>query len=98
MTIYRLAEKDLVVSSGAYSYGLARVTKTVSRKFPLIPFAVALKNSLAGEYTIVASAFEPHHMGSFTLKVDSSHPFDLKQIPQEGAGMYSKVVRGSWCD
>jgi len=35
-------------------------------------------------------------MGSFSLKVDSSYPFDLKPIPQEGAGMYSKVVRGSW--
>ena len=45
---------------------------------------------------MVVSAFEPHHMGSFSLQVDSSYPFDLKPIPQEGAGMYSKVVRGSW--
>jgi hypothetical protein len=55
-----------------------------------------LNPSLVGEYTVVVSAFEPHHIGPFSLKVDSSYPFDLKPIPQEGAGMYSKVVRGSW--
>jgi len=35
-------------------------------------------------------------MGPFTLKVESSHPFDMQPIPQEGAGMYSRVVQGSW--
>ena len=93
----RLPEKELVVTSGAYSYGLVTAAKELSSMFsssidPTIP----LRSSLAGEYTVVASAFEPHHMGSFSLKVDSSYPFDLKPIPQEGAGMYSKVVRGLW--
>ncbi|KAF8807060.1 hypothetical protein BYT27DRAFT_7242680 [Phlegmacium glaucopus] len=78
--VAELSEKELVATSGAYSYGLVTVTKELS----------------IGEYTVVASAFEPHHMGSFSLKVDSSYPFDLKPIPQEGAGMYCKVVRGSW--
>src|SRR5882757_6818383 len=55
-----------------------------------------LRLSLVGEYTVVVSVFEPHHMGSFSLMVDSSYPFDLKPIPQEGAGMYSKVVHSSW--
>ncbi|KDR76346.1 hypothetical protein GALMADRAFT_247750 [Galerina marginata CBS 339.88] len=75
-----LSTKDLVASSGAYSYGLAQLTKAIP----------------PGEYTIVASAFEPRHMGPFSLKVESFYPFDLESIPQEGAGMYSKVVRGLW--
>jgi hypothetical protein len=51
---------------------------------------------LAGDYTVIVSAFEPHYSGSFSVKVESSHPFDLKSIPQEGAGMYNKTIRGSW--
>ncbi|KAF8962724.1 hypothetical protein BDZ97DRAFT_1702205 [Flammula alnicola] len=78
--VSELSAKDLVATSGAYNYGLARVTKTIT----------------PGEYVVVASAFEPHHIGSFSLKIDSSHPFDLKPIPREGAGMYCKVVRGAW--
>ena len=45
---------------------------------------------------MVASAFESHHMGPFSLKVDCSFPFDLQEIPQEGAGMYTRVVLGAW--
>ncbi|KAF8905038.1 hypothetical protein CPB84DRAFT_1845125 [Gymnopilus junonius] len=78
--VTELSVKDIVATSGAYSYGLARLTKSVS----------------PGEYTLVASGFEPHHMGPFSLHVESSLPFDLKPIPNEGAGMYSKLVRGSW--
>jgi calpain-7 len=86
-----------VATSGAYSYGLVTATKELPSMFPsfVIP-TFPLKPSLVGVYTVVVSAFEPHHMGPFSLKVDSSYPFDLKPIPQEGAGMYSKVVRGSW--
>ncbi|KAF8199531.1 hypothetical protein BJ912DRAFT_1020136 [Pholiota molesta] len=78
--ISELFAKDLVATSGAYNYGSARI----------------IKNVTAGSYVVVASAFEPQHIGPFSLKVDSSHPFDLKPIPQEGAGMYCKVVRGAW--
>jgi len=78
--VSELSTKDLVATSGAYSYGVAILTKTIS----------------PGEYTIVASAFEPRHMGPFLLKVESSCPFDLESIPQEGAGMYSKIIRGLW--
>lgn len=75
-----LVESELMASSGAYSYGLARVRKDIS----------------PGDYAVILSAFEPHHMGPFSLKVDCSYPFDIKPIPQEGAGMYTKVVRGAW--
>lgn len=78
--IVEFSEKDIAASSGAYSYGLARIAKDIA----------------PGEYTVVASAFESHHMGPFSLKVDCSFPFDLQEIPQEGAGMYTKVVLGAW--
>jgi len=58
--------------------------------------ALKVTDLVAGEYTIVVSAFEPQHMGPFTLKVESSHPFDMQPIHQEGAGMYSRVIQGSW--
>jgi calpain-7 len=51
---------------------------------------------LAGDYTMVLSAFEPRHMGPFSLKIECSHPFDIKTIAQEGAGMYTKNIRGAW--
>jgi calpain-7 len=35
-------------------------------------------------------------MGSFSLEVESSLSFDLKAIPQEGAGMYTKTIKGAW--
>ncbi|KIM39736.1 hypothetical protein M413DRAFT_446644 [Hebeloma cylindrosporum] len=78
--VSELSAKEMVATSGAYSYGSAR----------------ASKNILVGEYTVIASAFEPHHIGPFSLTVDSSVPFDLKPIAQEGAGMYTKLLRGSW--
>jgi calpain-7 len=49
-----------------------------------------------GDSTIVVSAFDPQYLGPFTLKVDCTFPFDLVPIPQEGAGMYDKAIRGSW--
>lgn len=52
--------------------------------------------NLAGDYTLIVSAFEPHHTGGYSLKFECSTPFDLKAIPQEGAGMYTKVTRGAW--
>jgi len=36
-------------------------------------------------------------MGRYNLAVECSLPFELKPIPPEGAGMYSKVVKGAWC-
>ena len=50
----------------------------------------------AGDYTLVVSAFEPRHTGKFALRAECSDRFDLKPILQEGAGMFSKLVRGEW--
>ncbi|KAF8150505.1 hypothetical protein K438DRAFT_1865522 [Mycena galopus ATCC 62051] len=78
--IFELAQKDLAATSGAYSYGLARLSKPLQ----------------AGDYTIILSAFEPNQLGAFSLEVESSLAFDLKAIPQEGAGMYAKTIRSAW--
>ncbi|KAF8627516.1 hypothetical protein AX15_004392 [Amanita polypyramis BW_CC] len=78
--IYVLSEKDLAATSGPYSYGLATITKDLA----------------PGDYSIILSAFEPHHLGSFSLSISTASPFDLRPIPQEGAGMYQKMIRGEW--
>jgi len=52
--------------------------------------------SLAGDYNVILSAFEPHHTGPYSLVVDSSSRFNISPIPQEGAGMFSKTIRGVW--
>ncbi|KAJ6593314.1 hypothetical protein B0H19DRAFT_1215467 [Mycena capillaripes] len=80
--IFELAQKDLAATSGAYSYGLARLSKPLQ--------------GMPGDYTIILSAFEPNQLGAFSIEVESSLAFDLKAIPQEGAGMYAKTVRGAW--
>ncbi|TBU43387.1 hypothetical protein BD309DRAFT_991045 [Dichomitus squalens] len=78
--ISELGHNDLALSSGPYTYGYANA----SGRIP------------PGDYTLVVSAFEPHHIGKFDLRVECSDRFDLTPIPQEGAGMFSKVVRGEW--
>lgn len=45
----------------------------------------------------MVSAFDPRHIGKFFLRVESSDKFEITPILQEGAGMFSKVVRGEWC-
>ncbi|KAF7289323.1 Calpain catalytic domain-containing protein [Mycena indigotica] len=80
--VFELTQKDVAATSGAYSYGLARVSK--------------LLQGTIGDYTVILSAFEPNQMGPFSLEVESSLAFELKTIPQEGAGMYFKSIRGAW--
>ncbi|PCH36605.1 cysteine proteinase [Wolfiporia cocos MD-104 SS10] len=71
---------ELAVSSGPYSYG----------------FAHAAGDLPPGDYTLIVSSFEPQQLGQFKLRVESSLAFDLTPIPQEGAGMFSKVFRDAW--
>ncbi|KAG2153243.1 hypothetical protein DEU56DRAFT_955173 [Suillus clintonianus] len=78
--ISELTQKEVVAHSGPYTYGHARVAAHLA----------------AGDYTVVLSAFELDQTGKFTLKVESPSRFEIKAIPQEGAGMYVKTVRGEW--
>jgi len=78
---HSLFQSDIVCTSGTYSYG----------------YAATSADLLAGDYTIIVSSFEPQrHFGPFSLRVESSRRFDIRPIPPEGAGMYSKIVKGSW--
>lgn len=75
------AHSDIALSSGAYSYGHASIASDLP----------------AGDYTVVVSAFEPRHTGSYSLKLECSTRLEVvSEIPPEGAGMYCKPVRGSW--
>lgn len=88
---------DIAASSGAYTYGFAHVAKDMQGEFTLCPISTTLTSDFeAGEYVIVVSAFGPQDIGAFTLDIESSHRFELNTVPQEGAGMFSKVIRGSW--
>jgi len=78
--ITEVADNDLVMNSGAYTYGHTRASKDIQ----------------PGEYTIILSAFEPRHTGPFSLSVKSMNRVELIPIPQEGAGMFSKFATGSW--
>ncbi|TFK50844.1 cysteine proteinase [Heliocybe sulcata] len=78
--ITEVSPNDIAVGSGPYSYGLAHAKKDLP----------------PGDYTVVVSAFEPEQQGKFSLQVESPYPFDMESIPQEGAGMYNKTVRGAW--
>ncbi len=50
-----------------------------------------------GDFTLVVSAFSPTHLGEFSLLVCSSRWVEVDPIPQEGAGMFAKTMRGEWC-
>ena len=50
-----------------------------------------------GDFTLAVSAFSPTHQGAFSLLVRSSCRVEVEPIPQEGAGMFAKPVRGEWC-
>ncbi|EPT00398.1 hypothetical protein FOMPIDRAFT_1122801, partial [Fomitopsis schrenkii] len=60
------------------------------------PYGFGYAHVTLGDYTLILSAFEPQQQGPFKLRIESQLRFDLTPIPQEGAGMFSKVVRGAW--
>jgi len=93
-----VAQTDIVCGSGTYSYGLASAAgdlhgttyRGALSDSPLIMFT-------AGSYTVIVSTFEARrHLGPFSLRAESSRRVSLEAIPQEGAGMYSKMVKGLW--
>ncbi|KAJ9115525.1 hypothetical protein QFC22_005286 [Naganishia vaughanmartiniae] len=76
-----LQAHDVVADSGEYRYGQASFTKT---------------DVGVGIYTLVASSFEAGRASKAALKIQSTLPLDVSPIPQEGAGMFSRVVKGQW--
>ncbi|GBE80774.1 Calpain-like protease palB/RIM13 [Sparassis crispa] len=78
--VTEFGRNDVALSSGPYSYGYAQGTSDLP----------------VGDYTLIVSTFEPQQLGKFSLKVESSHRIELTPIPQEGAGMFNKVIHGAW--
>ncbi|KAF8504624.1 hypothetical protein F5888DRAFT_769256 [Russula emetica] len=78
--VFDLAQSDIIATSGAYTYGFARLSADLPQ----------------GDFTLVVSAFSPTHLGEFSLLVSSSRWVKVDPIPQEGAGMFAKTMRGEW--
>jgi len=78
--VFDLVQSDIVATSGAYTYGFARFSADLPQ----------------GDFTLAVSAFSPTHRGAFSLLVRSSRRVEVEPIPQEGAGMFAKTVRGEW--
>jgi len=71
---------DIVFDSGPYSYGFALASGMIKRAL----------------YTVVISGFDPKVRTAFTLSIECSHKFDVRAVPHEGAGMFSKSIKGNW--
>ena len=102
-----LAQSDIIATSGAYTYGFARLSADLPRtsRFSgalilcdqVFPNFVLTRYVAEGDFTLVVSAFSPTHLGEFSLLVGSSRWIEVDPIPQEGAGMFAKTTRGEWC-
>ncbi|KAI9511452.1 hypothetical protein F5148DRAFT_975182, partial [Russula earlei] len=79
--VFALTQSDIIATSGAYTYGFARLYADLPQ----------------GDFTLVISAFLPTHLGEFSLLVCSTRWIEVDPIPQEGAGMFAKTIRGEWC-
>ncbi|KAI0295295.1 hypothetical protein BC826DRAFT_1104390 [Russula brevipes] len=80
--VFDLAQNDIIATSGAYTYGFARLCADLP----------------PGDFTLAVSAFSPTHFGEFSLFVCSSRRIEVDPIPQEGAGMFAKTMRGEWAN
>ncbi|KXS19717.1 cysteine proteinase, partial [Gonapodya prolifera JEL478] len=49
-----------------------------------------------GEYTVIVSTFDANRLGAYFLTVSSTNNFQLRLLPEEGAGMIKTVIRGEW--
>ncbi|KAJ3863401.1 hypothetical protein EV359DRAFT_43220, partial [Lentinula novae-zelandiae] len=78
--LFEPAQKSIAATSGSYTHGLARLTTQLP----------------PGNYSIIVSTFEPYQTGAFSLSVSSFANVEVTPIPQEGAGMYRKAIKGTW--
>ncbi|KAG8984962.1 cysteine protease, partial [Tulasnella sp. 427] len=51
---------------------------------------------LLKHYTLVLSTFTPGQQSPYYISVEADGPVSLEAIPAEGAGMFSKSVKGKW--
>ncbi|CZT15376.1 related to Calpain-like protease palB/RIM13 [Ramularia collo-cygni] len=69
--LHRMGQKDIIVDSKEYRPSCC---------------LAEVEELEAGNYTIICSTFEPQQVGTFTLRIDSSQPIAVQQLPREGAG------------
>ncbi|KAL7271784.1 cysteine protease [Rhizina undulata] len=80
--IATVTTRDIIAESGEYRRGCALAETTALQP---------------GDYTIVASTFEPGQMGEFTLQVGTTTPDAIFEIlPAESAGKLQKIISGDW--
>ncbi|KIJ32558.1 hypothetical protein M422DRAFT_35773 [Sphaerobolus stellatus SS14] len=79
---FRLVEGDVLADTRAYSYRIAYGERDLK--------------VMAGQYTLIVSAFEPRQIGTYELSFQSLRAFDIEPLPTEGAGMYPKTILGTW--
>ena len=90
-------DSEIAASSGPYKYGYASISRELTGIAHLLStLSAVLIGVQAGDYTLIISAFDSRHTGPYTVEIDSSARFTLQQIPQEGAGMFSKVLQDAW--
>ena len=70
-------------SQGAYSRGTA---------------CVVLPSLQPGFYILIPSTFEAGVPTSFTLRTHASFTTEVKLLPQEDAGRFTRLVRGKWTE
>lgn len=74
-------DRELIAGDANYSYGYS---------------SCAANELQADTFTLVASNYTADEEGDFEIIVKSTLPLEVSPVPQEGAGMYSRTVWGSW--
>lgn len=78
--VTELTQGDVQMDSGPYVYGTTAV-------------GGLLKPS---DYTLILSTFTPGQQSPYSISVEADGPVSLEAIPSEGAGMFTKSVKGKW--
>ncbi|KAK4687428.1 calpain-7, partial [Tremellales sp. Uapishka_1] len=95
--VFEMDKASIVADSGAYSYGTAYLDiAALESECRIILLGGNVDLSKDDIYTLVVSTYETRRFGKYTLSVEADFPLVLKAIPPEGAGMYSRVIKGRW--
>lgn len=91
-----MLERDNTVTEEIFVAELVYAVRRVPVHFPFRTSLTRLSLFTAGTYTIVVSAFQTKDEGEFDLSVGCNLPIAVTPIPQEGAGLFSRIVKGAW--
>ncbi|KAK0558000.1 cysteine protease [Tilletia horrida] len=94
--VEQVEEAEVIMSSGMYTHAVAMAERVADGTASNA--ARGLRNGVVpGKYTLIVSTFAPAVDGDFVLTVEASHRLaPLRPIPQEGAGMFHRALRGCW--